>query len=82
MAAFQLIQMQLTHRYRGQASSHIFDRCKPDLACKPESRVGAGLPAKAACQSTQMQLTHRHHIRHRPLHAANNCASLTGLHSS
>jgi len=63
----------LIHRHRRQASSHIFSRSgggacglqavdagvQVTQGCR-RSKVGAGLPAKGACQSTCWALIHRH----------------------
>ena len=42
-----------------RSRSHIFDRSRARILCLLKIPVGAGLPAKAECQSTSMQLTRR-----------------------
>ena len=57
-AVCQSIILQLNHRYRRQASSHI-SHVLPTKSAPGSAPVGAGLLAKALCQSMTLQLNHR-----------------------
>ena len=58
-AVCQSIILQLNHRFRRQASSHI-SHVLPTKSAPGSAPVGAGLLAKALCQSMTLQLNHRY----------------------
>ena len=58
MAVYQVAHLQLTHRYRRQASSHIFLPCVPIQT--PHNLWEPGLPAMAVYQVAHLQRTHRY----------------------
>ncbi len=74
MAVYQPAYWQLTHRYRGQAPSHIGYANRPEvkrrgqiwpqalthLTLDIDQTVGGGLPPMAVDQSACWQLTHRY----------------------
>ena len=60
MAVCQPLNLQLNHRFRRQASSHIGRVLPTGSTPGTDPPVGAGLLAKVAGQSINLQLNHRY----------------------